>query len=64
MEGAIFLGKGRPVGLRSTVICAKRLIEMPFRLSDREGQRNHVLDGASPALRNVAMATNLGLKLI
>jgi len=51
-----FLGKGRPIGLRSTVICA-------VGLSARVGQRNHVLDGASPVLRNVAMATNFGTKI-
>jgi len=39
-------------------------IEMPFGLSAWMGPRNHVLDGCPAVLRDVAMATNLGLKLL
>jgi len=35
-------------------------IEMPFALRTWVGPGNHVLDGASQVLRDVAMATNFG----
>jgi len=47
------------------VVCAKTVepIEMPFGLRDRMGPRNHVVDGSPEMLRDVAMATNFGIKI-
>ena len=44
--------------------CAKtaKTIEMPFGLWAWMGRRNHVLDGSTEVLRDVAMATNFGTK--
>jgi len=44
------------------VICAKtaETIEMPFELWARMDPGNHVLDGGSEVLRDVATATNFG----
>ena len=39
-------------------------IEMPFGLWTRMDPRNHVLDGGSEVVRDVAMATSLGLNLL
>jgi len=48
------------------VICAKTAqpIKLPFGLWTRMGPRNHVLDGGPAVLRDVAMATSLGLILL
>jgi len=39
-------------------------IEMPFELWARMGPRNRVLDGGPQMLRDVAMATNYGTKIV
>ena len=39
-------------------------IEMPFGFWARMGRRNRVLDGGPAVLKDVAMATNLALKLL
>jgi len=36
---------------------------MPFGLWDQMGLRNHAQDGSPVVLRNVAMATNFGIKI-
>ena len=49
------------------VICAKTAepIEMSFGLWARMGRKNHALEYGGPAvLRDVAIATNVGLKLL
>jgi len=38
--------------------------EMPFGLWARMGPRNHVIDGGSDVLRDTAMATNFGPKMV
>jgi len=50
----------------SAIICAKRaeLSKMPLVLWAWMGHRNHVRDGDAAILRDIAMATNLGLKLL
>jgi len=50
---------------QSAVICAKTAepIEMPFGLWARMGPRNYMLDESPEVLRNVAMATNFGIKI-
>jgi len=48
------------------VSCAKTAepIEMPFGLWAWIGPRNRVLDGSPEVLRDAAMATNFGTKLM
>jgi len=58
-------GKGAShceVCAHSAVICAKTAepIKMPFGLWARKNHRNHVLDGGSEMLRDIAMATIFG----
>ena len=38
-------------------------IEMPFGLRTRVSTKNHVFDGGSAVLRDVAMATNFGTNI-
>jgi len=40
------------------------LIEMPFGFLAWMDRRNHVLDGGPEVLRDVAMVTNFGTKLL
>jgi len=62
---AILRGKGWPIVkyrdiLRSSVQITAEPIKMPFGLWALMGPRNHVLDGGTAVLRDVAMATNFG----
>ena len=64
-KGAILRAEGAShckIYGHSAVISAKTAepIEMPFGLWAGMGPRNHVLDGSSQVLRDVAWVTNLG----
>ena len=48
--------------LRSSLQRQNEPMEMPFGLWAQMGPENHVLDGSSEMLRDVAMATNFGMQ--
>jgi len=57
----------RSVCLSATLVSPAKTaapIEMPFGLWTQMGRRNHLLDGGPGVLRDVVMATNLGLELL